>query len=127
MIYRIDHDLHIHSGLSLCSGDAAQTPQAILQYAHKYGLKTVCITDHYRDDTVPGASNWYQKQNFDHIAASRPLPQDGQTRFLFGCETDMKKDMVIGIPNERFREFDFVIIPTTHLHMRNFTIAEEDI
>ena len=126
MIYRIDHDLHIHSGLSLCSGDAAQTPQAILQYAQKYGLKTVCITDHYWDDTVPGASNWYQKQNFDHIAASRPLPQDGQTRFLFGCETDMKKDMVIGIPNERFRDFDFVIIPTTHLHMRNFTIAEED-
>ena len=126
MKFQIDHDLHIHSFLSSCSADPAQTPQAILEYAQRYGLKTVCITDHYWDEAVPGVSDWYRPQNFAHIAAARPLPQGENTRFLFGCETEMKKDMVIGIPTARFSDFDFIIIPTTHLHMIGFTIAEAD-
>ena len=28
----------------------------------------------------------------------------------------------VGIPRERLRDFDFIIIPTTHLHMTDFTI-----
>ena len=33
MKFIIDHDLHIHSHLSLCSHDDAQTPARILEYA----------------------------------------------------------------------------------------------
>lgn len=126
MKYAIDHDYHIHSHLSTCSSDPAQTTAAILDYAKQNRMSTVCITDHYWDSAVPGASNWYRPQNFDHIAESLPLPQSEDTTFFFGCETDMRKDMVIGIPASRFDDFDFIIIPTTHLHMIGFTIAEED-
>ena len=38
----------------------------------------------------------------------------------------MDKNGVIGTPPARFDDFDFIIVPTTHLHMRNFTIPEED-
>ena len=34
----LDHDLHIHSQLSLCSSDPAQTPARILQYAKENRL-----------------------------------------------------------------------------------------
>ena len=53
MKFTYDHDLHIHSSVSPCGGDPAQTPGRILQYAADNGLKTICVTDHYWDDMVP--------------------------------------------------------------------------
>lgn len=59
MRYSIDHDLHIHSQLSSCSSDSEQTPARILRYAQENGLKEICLTDHFWDETVEGASGWY--------------------------------------------------------------------
>ena len=125
MKFKIDHDLHIHSQLSSCSADPEQSTERILAHAEKYGLSTVCITDHYWDRSVRGASDWYKPQDFEHISKSKPLPTKEGIRFLFGCETEMRKESYIGMPPERFADFDFVIIPTTHFHMRGFTISEE--
>lgn len=126
MKYQVDHDLHLHSYLSTCSHDPTQTPEAILRYAEQNHLQTICITDHYWDSAVPGASSWYAPQNFEHIAQNKPLPQGADTAFLFGCETDLDKNCVLGVPPCRYDDFDFIIIPTTHLHMKGFTISEED-
>ena len=52
MRFKFDSDLHIHSKISLCSGDERQTGERILQYAKDNGLKTVCITDHFWDENV---------------------------------------------------------------------------
>jgi len=126
MKFQVDHDYHIHSQLSSCSRHPEQTPERILQYAKENGLKRICITDHYWDSAVPGASKWYEPQNFDHIAQFRDLPQAEGVEFLFGCETDMDRFFTVGIPASRFEDFAFVIVPTTHMHMKGFTIAEED-
>lgn len=126
MKYQIDHDYHIHSFLSNCAHDPAQTPERILQYAKDAGLERICLTNHYWDSAVPGASKWYSTQNFDHIAQERVLPQAEGIEFLFGCETDMDLHFTVGVPRERYDDFDFIIVPTTHLHMRNFTILEEE-
>ena len=120
-----DQDLHLHSQLSSCSNDPGQTPARILQYAEEVGIKTLCLTDHYWDASIPTKSNWYRPQDFDHIASSRPLPQKDGIRFLFGCETDMSMDFTLGIPESRFDDFDFIVIPTGHLHMSE-NIAPED-
>lgn len=98
MRFQFDHDLHIHTELSSCSRDAEQTPARILQYAKEHGLKTVCVTDHYWDSTVPGASKWYQPQNYEHITAALPLPTAEGVSMLFGCETDMDRHFTVGIP-----------------------------
>lgn len=126
MSFRVDHDLHIHSQLSACSNDPEQNTQAILKYALDNNLSTLVLTDHYWDNTVPGASDWYKPQDFEWIAQSKPLPQHESCRFLFGCETDMDRFGVIGVPESRFDDFAFIIIPTTHLHMPGFTRLEED-
>ena len=122
MKFKIDHDYHIHSLLSSCSRDPEQSTERILQYAKENGLSRICLTDHYWDSAVKGASNWYMPQNFDHISQAMPLPQSDSVEFLFGCETDMDQYMTVGIPPERFDDFGFIIIPTTHLHMKGFTI-----
>lgn len=126
MKFIIDHDYHIHSRLSACSKDPEQTAERILRYAKESGLRRVCVTDHFWDERVSGASKWYSAQNFLHISSIRPLPQEEGIEFLFGCETDMDMNFRLGISPERFDEFDFVIIPTTHLHMVDFTISASD-
>ena len=126
MRYIFDNDLHIHSYISLCSKDEAQTPEAILEYAKENRLKTVALTDHFWDASVSGASGFYQIQNFEWISRSKPLPQCEGIDFLFGCEADMDKDLRLGIPKERFDDFDFVVMALTHLHMVGFAISSED-
>ena len=64
----VDHDLHIHSKLSLCSSDPEQNNERILQYAKENNLKTICITDHFWDyPNVECEQDWYRKQNFVNI------------------------------------------------------------
>ena len=124
--YKIDHDYHIHSYLSSCSRDDEQTTARMLKYAKENSFSSICITDHYWDSAVEGVSNWYAPQNFEHISKSLPLPYDKDVKFLFGCECEMDKNMRLGMPESRFEDFDFVIIPTTHMHMKNFTVSEAD-
>lgn len=93
MKYIFDNDLHIHSKLSLCSNDPEQTPERILQYAKENNLKNICIADHFWDETVPGASGWYEPQNYAHISQSKPLPQADGINFMFGCETELDMNM----------------------------------
>lgn len=126
MKYTFDHDFHIHSKLSLCSNDPEQTTERILKYAQENGLKQICVTNHFWDDNVEGASNWYRQQNFEHISEDLPLPQCDGIKFMFGAETEMDRFETVGTARETFDKFDFVIIPTTHLHMGGFTITEAD-
>jgi len=122
-----NHDLHIHSQLSSCSRHPEQTADNILAYAKKHNLNTICITDHFWDETIPGASKWYMPQNFEHISRIKPLPEADGIRFLFGCETDMDKYGTIGVSKERAeKEFDFIIVPTTHMHMDGFTVRGDE-
>lgn len=125
MKFQIDHDLHIHSRLSRCSRDREQTPARILRYAEENGMSTVCVTNHFWDADVPEPSDWYWAQDYAHLAQELPLPQSERVRFLFGCETDLNLDMKVGISPARFDAFDFVIIPTTHMHMAGFTVPKE--
>lgn len=132
MRYIIDHDCHIHSNLSPCARDPEQTARTILNFGVTHGLKYLCLTDHYWDAAVP--SNWEAgsfyhelKLDFEFIRGYCPLPQADQCRFYFGCETDMDGDRVIGIPKERWDDFDFIIVPTSHMHLRGFTVPDCDL
>lgn len=126
MRYIYDNDLHIHSKLSSCSRDENQTNERILEYAKQNNLKTICLTDHFWDERVPTILSWYTGQNLEHVKKALPLPQSDGIEFLFGCETEMDKFLTLGIDKETIDEFDFVVVPTTHLHMRGFTYSAED-
>lgn len=127
MKFKIDHDYHIHSNISDCAAsDKELLPSRFLKYAKDNNFTEICLTDHLWDSDVPGASIWYFHQNFDHIAKALPLPQTDGIKFFFGCETELDKYMTVGLSKEKFDKFDFIIIPTTHLHMNGFTIDEKD-
>ena len=127
MKFQIDHDLHIHSKLSSCSNHPEQTTENILKYAAQNGLKHICLTDHFWDSDVPGASFWYKPQNYEHLSNALPLPKADGIRFDFGCEGDMDMHFTLGISPDKLDKFDFIVVPTSHLHMETFTIEKGDI
>ena len=129
MKYKIDHDYHIHSCLSPCSGDPNQTPERILREARESGFTSICITDHFWDSAVvsqidkPG---FYEGLDYEHISKSLPLPQSEDTRFYFGCECDLLRDMTLGISTNLIDKMDLVVISSNHFHMGDPVLAEED-
>ena len=126
MRYIYDHDLHIHSSISLCSNDPLQSAERILQYAKDNGLKKICVTDHFWDEDVPGASEWYKKQNYEWISNILPLPTAEGIQFLFGAETEMNKDTVVAITPKSYDKFDFIVVPTTHLNNPGVGLTVEE-
>lgn len=125
MKYIIDHDLHLHSQLSRCSNHPEQTPAALLDYAKRNRLRHICLTDHFWDSRVEGASDWYRPQDYAHISSSLPLPSADGITFNFGCEAEMDRFLTLGIARETVDRFDFIVIPTSHLHMKGFTTPLE--
>ena len=125
MRFVVDHDYHIHSFISKCCVDERQTAGAILDYAKNNNFKKICITDHMWDSAVPGVSNWYTGQDFDHIAKILPLPQDENVKFYFGAETEIDKYFNLGATKEVIDKLDFLVVPTTHMHMKGFTVPRD--
>lgn len=126
MRYIVDNDLHIHTYLSPCSQDREQTPENILKYALKNSFKNICITDHYWDSKVPGASTFLAKLDTALLKKALPLPKAEGVRFMFGCETELDKHGYLAIHRDTCDEFDFIVIPINHFHMEGFTLPEED-
>lgn len=127
MRYITDNDLHIHTFASPCSADPEMTPERILDYAEENGFSLVCITDHFWDETVPGASPFIAShETFAHLAKNLPLPKREGIRLMFGCECELDRYGALSISRDTFDKFDFVAIPINHFHMDGFTIAEED-
>ena len=106
MRFVADHDFHIHSTVSRCCHDENQTPEAILNYAKENGYKKVCLTNHFWDENVKSEAEWIDEHNFSCVSSVLPLPEDKNVDFLFGCETDMDFNNVLGISDERLVSFD---------------------
>lgn len=122
MRYIADHDFHIHSTVSRCCHDENQTPEAILNYANECKFDKICLTNHFWDNNIKSEAEWIDEHDFSHVSSVLPLPDDDNVKFLFGCETDMDYNNVLGISKERFDDFDFIIVATTHLHLEGNTV-----
>ena len=120
MKFAIDHDLHCYSVLSSCSGNERQTIATILNHAKENGYTVQCVTDHLWDKSVPGASDWYAPLDIDHVSQSLPLPDSGDIRLIFGCETEYCGGNKLGLSPENYDKFDFIVIPPDHFHMKDF-------
>jgi len=117
----IRHDLHLHTTLSSCCRDPAATPANYLRSAEELGLAVIGFTDHLWDETRPGVSEWYRPQNLAHVMRiKKMLPSKGRVKVLFGCESEYCGNGKIGIGREAAAEFDFVLVPMSHLHMKEF-------
>lgn len=122
MRYIADHDFHIHSTVSRCCKDPAQTPERILRYAVNNNFRKICLTNHFWDEKIKSEAEWIDEHGFSYLTSVLPLPQKVGTEFLFGAELDMDYNGVLGISKERLELLDFATVATTHLHLTGNTV-----
>lgn len=123
MEFKIDHDLHCHTSLSVCCGREEMNPDNILEHTKNFGYDTICFTNHYWDEKVPSSvplNNFYAVQDTEHLRELLPLPKRDSMRVLFGCETEMNYNFELGISPEHYDMFDFIIIPPNHMQIKGF-------
>jgi histidinol phosphatase-like PHP family hydrolase len=123
---KIEHDLHIHTWLSSCSGDPDAGAENYIRLAAEKGLKVIGFANHFWDNRVPGASDWYRPQDFSHIMKIKEqIPEDRLgVKVLVGCETEYCGRGKVGITRETAEQLDFVLIPMSHLHMKGFVLDQ---
>lgn len=116
----IRHDLHVHTTLSSCCHDPEATALNYRGLAEDLGLEVIGFADHFWDETRTGASPWYQPQNLDHVLQIRKMIPKTRLKVLFGCESEYCGGGKIGIGPEAAAAFDYILVPMSHLHMKEF-------
>ncbi len=112
-------DLHVHTVLSSCCSDTAQTPENLIDFLPKLGIKKIAFTDHVWRNPDAAPSPWYAPQNGDAILAQKERFA-GTKNVLFGCEAEMKAPGVFGITPEFREKMDIVLLASDHFHMKEF-------
>lgn len=126
---KIEHDFHIHTGLSSCAKDKENaTLEKYLENAREYGLKKLGFADHLWDSAIKGAPRWYQPQNVDHVLplkeklraakANGLLDEENKIQMYFGCEAEYDyAHRDVALTEAAAEQFDFVIVPNSHTHI----------
>lgn len=121
------HDLHIHTTLSSCCHDPLQVLENIIDKAVCNGLQTIGIADHLWDTQEIGEcpNPWYRPQDFNYIMnIKEQLPIDTKgVKLLIGCETEFYGTLP-AISPQNSAKLDFVLIPHSHTHMKNYVLPE---
>lgn len=125
----VKHDIHNHTLYSLCCYDPAATVDAFARRAKELGHTSFGISNHLWDEKVDGASHWYHMQmiNYGLEGARAAMPSLPGIRLMVGTETEycgMSDNL--GMLAETAKQFDYVLVPHTHIHMKNFVIPEMD-
>lgn len=117
---KITHDLHIHTALSLCAERGA-TAEGYVKLAKQIGLTKIGFSDHYWDERLAGANEFYAPQNTAHIdelRAELPALRGQGVDILFGCETEYDPyHHGVAITEEVAERMDFILVPNSHTHM----------
>lgn len=118
---KVDHDLHIHTDLSICANETA-TLSNYMKIAKDLGLRKIGISNHFWDRKISGAFDFYQIQDYEHVAELKPeiekRNREGNIKVLFGCECEydpVHRD--VAVTEETAEKFDYILVPNSHTHI----------
>ena len=122
----IRSDFHTHTNISAC-GAPDNTLQVLIDglCTGDDGLRVLGVSNHLWDSDVPGASPWYAPQNVPHVLTVRQELEQAEThgtRILIGAEVEFSADCRVAITEEHAKLFDYLLITSNHLHMKDFII-----
>ncbi|MBR5782735.1 MAG: hypothetical protein IKY33_00750 [Clostridia bacterium] len=123
-------DMHTHTFISVCSHDETANVQNFIDKAAEVGIQVLGITNHCWDSRMPGASPWYAKQDIAWVKQiEKELPVDTKgIKLYIGIESEYcGMSDTLGISAEGAAQFDYVLIPHTHTHMKNFVMPRDPI
>lgn len=119
---KILHDIHTHNIFSNCCRDQEASTSAYLKKEAELGMKLFGLSNHIWDPRVNGYSEWYRLQTITKaeeakVSFSQAAPG---LKVLFGAETEyFACHDRLGMSVDGAAHFDYLLIPHTHMHMRN--------
>ena len=124
---QILHDVHTHNYLSSCCGDNQATALSMIEQARESGLKLIGFSNHTWDESVPlpAPSSFYKKQSMAYEMQIKHELADykGEVKVLIGAETEYCGMYdVLGMGKEAALQLDYLLIPHTHVHIRDFVM-----
>ena len=125
----IKHDIHTHTTLSRCCYDPKATVANYVRRAAELGHTVFGLSNHLWDEKVPGASSWYKNQMISYgLQQKECIPADTcGLKVLCGTETEFfAAKHTLGMLAETAKQFDYVLVPHTHMHMRNSVMNDND-
>lgn len=124
---KIVHDIHTHNVFSHCCSDYTASTEAYIAKEREIGNRVFGLSNHIWDERVKGCSNWYRRQTIalaEEAKAALKKNNEG-VRCLFGTESEFYGYRgIVGMSLEGAKHFDYVLIPHSHLHMRNEVMAD---
>lgn len=117
---QITHDLHIHTCLSLCAERGA-TAEGYVKLAKRLGLTKIGFSNHYWDERIEGANEFYAPQNTAHLEELRaelPVLRGMGVEVLWGCEAEYDpRRHGVAITESAAEQMDYILVPNSHTHM----------
>lgn len=124
---KIVHDVHTHNIFSHCCSDLTASTAAFIEKEQEIGNRVFGLSNHIWDERVKGCSYWYRHQTIAlaEEAAETVRRKRNGIRCLFGAESEFYGDKgILGMTAEGASHFDYMLIPHSHLHMRNEVMAD---
>ena len=119
---KIAHDIHTHNVYSKCCKDKGASTSAYIAKEIELGIKLFGLSNHIWDENVSGASDWYKNQTILLCEEAKYALKNAPAEItcLFGAETEyFACQDLLGMSVEGAKHFDYLIVPHSHLHMRN--------
>ena len=121
------HDVHLHDYLSRCTSVWDATAMSMVREAERTGLKLIGFSNHTWDESVPlpeTASRFYKKQCMPYeLLIKQQIPEVEGLKILVGAETEYCGMYdVLGMGKEAALQLDYLLIPHSHVHMRDFVM-----
>ena len=124
---KIVHDIHTHNVFSHCCTDRKASTEAYIAKEQAIGNRVFGISNHIWDERVKGSSYWYRHQTIslaEEAKAALKKEREG-IRCLFGAESEFYGCKgILGMSVEGAAHFDYMLVPHSHLHMRNEVMAD---
>jgi len=120
VIMKITHDLHLHTGLSLCAPREARF-EDFIEPALSMGLEKIGISNHFWHEDIPPLyeDGFFTIQNFKYLEQEADaIRREKRIKISFGCEAEYNH--VIGdvaMTEECAERFDHILVSHSHTHI----------
>jgi histidinol phosphatase-like PHP family hydrolase len=114
---KTNHDVHMHTSLSLCAKEKSLLLEGITEKAKPNSLGLPGFSDHIWDKTITGGDDaFYVAQGNEHVSLIRAmLPEKIEgIKVLVGCETEYLGKGLTGMSKKTAGLFDYVLVLTNH-------------
>ena len=91
------------------------------------GIRVFGLSNHIWDERVKGCSQWYKTQTICKAEEAKNAFSQAPEglRVMFGCETEhFAVHDRLGMSEEGAEHFDYIIIPHSHMHMKNNVMSD---